>query len=56
MAPVRPNILKNVSPVSDALAGLVRLLARQAAREWADRQLGEHASTPTLPLPAEKQR
>jgi hypothetical protein len=39
MAPVRPSTWKNVSPASNALAGLVRLLARQAAREWAERRL-----------------
>ena len=33
MAPVRPNTKKIVAPASAALTGLVRLLARQAARE-----------------------
>jgi hypothetical protein len=54
MAQVRPNTRKELSPVSEALRQLVRLLARQAAREWAERRV-EDASTPTLPLP-EKQR
>ena len=52
MAPVRANTLNDVSPVSNALAGLVRLVARQAARECAERWLDEHASTPT-PRPGE---
>ena len=34
MAPVRPNTKKTVSPASAALTDLVRLLARQAAREF----------------------
>jgi hypothetical protein len=34
MAPVRPNTKEIVSPASAALTDLVRLLARQAAREF----------------------
>ena len=34
--------------LDDALVSLVRLIARQTAREWAERHL-EHASVPTLP-------
>lgn len=34
MAPLRPNSRKTVQPLSSALIELVRLLARQAAREW----------------------
>jgi hypothetical protein len=37
----------------DILLLLVRLLARQTAREWAERGL-ERASTPTLPDPEEQ--
>jgi hypothetical protein len=40
--------------LDDALVSLVRLVARQTAREWAERHV-EHASTPRL-LSPEKQR
>jgi hypothetical protein len=38
MAPLRPNTRKTIKPVSTVLIDLVRLLARQAARELTERQ------------------
>jgi len=46
MAPVRSNTRKNASPISDGLAELVRLLARQAARETSEQQLETDRSMP----------
>ena len=37
MVSLRPNTRKTVPPVSAVLIDLVRLLARQAAREWSAR-------------------
>jgi hypothetical protein len=54
MAPARPITRKNASPVSDGLVGLVRLLARQAARETTERHPEADQSTTPRPL-SEKQ-
>jgi hypothetical protein len=53
MVPTRPNSTKNVSPVSDALTGLVRLLARQAARETIQRHPDPHHLTAVMTSGAE---
>jgi len=54
MAQVRSNSRKEFSPVSAALRQLVSLMARQAAREWAE-QRDKHASIASL-RPEEKPR
>jgi hypothetical protein len=49
MAHVRSNIEKTDSPASTALINLVRLLARQAARELTERQPEIDEAAPSRP-------
>jgi hypothetical protein len=57
MAQVRSKTGKTASPAPAALIGIVRLLARQAAHEWAEAAQEEdrRPESPAI-LPPEKQR
>jgi hypothetical protein len=48
MVTIRKNTYKTASPASAALIDLVRLLARQVAREWAERQPQRDAPSPLV--------
>jgi hypothetical protein len=54
MATLRANIENTASPASVALIGIVRLLARQAAREWTERL--PDADHPARPSPRSEKR
>jgi len=54
MARVRSKTRKNGSPVSAALIEIARLLARQAAREWAE--CGQKVDRPGAPAPLPEQQ
>jgi hypothetical protein len=54
MALVRSKTEKTDSPASTALTDLVRLLARQAAREWTERKPENDEAAPSHPR-SEKQ-
>jgi hypothetical protein len=54
MTTIRENTNKTASPASAALIDVVRLLARQVAREWAE-QRPEESQPSALTLP-EKSR
>ena len=55
MQQLKPKSLEGSKAAADALVALVRLLARQAAREWADRGREPRSDITLLSLP-ENQR